>query len=130
MAGVGGVIGGVTSIAYQNSQQFIKWVAFGNSGNFLEIAGAVPQWKLIVVPTMGGLLAGLVLYFGLRLIGNPGLSNLLEVVVAGDGRLPVRSALVNAASSLVSISTGASIGREGLIMQVAAALSSKVGRML
>ena len=35
---------------------------------------------------------------------------------------------MNALSSLVSISTGASIGREGLIMQVAAALSSKMGR--
>src|SRR6185436_18897061 len=83
MAGVVGVIGGATSIAYQTAQQFIKWVAFGNSGNFLEIAAAVPQWKLIVVPTVGGLVAGLVLYFGLRLIGTPGLSNLLEVVVAG-----------------------------------------------
>jgi CIC family chloride channel protein len=129
LAGLVGVIGGATNLAYHGCNQFIKWLAFGNFGNFLEIAEAVPRWKLVVVPTVGGLVAGLVIFIGLRLIGNPGLSNLLEVIVAGDGRLPVRSAVVSALSSLVSISTGASIGREGLIMQVAAALSSKLGRM-
>src|SRR2546425_3444534 len=67
-------------------------------------------------------------FWGLRLIGNPGLSNLLEVVVAGDGRLPLRTALVSAASSLLSISTGASIGREGLIIQLSATASSKIGQ--
>ena len=129
LAGLVGVIGGATNLAYHASNQFIKWISFGSTGDFLQIAATVPPWKLIVVPTLGGLAAGLVIFVGLRLIGNPGLSNLLEVIVAGDGRLPVRSAVVSALSSLVSISTGASIGREGLIMQVAAALSSKLGRM-
>ena len=132
MAGIVGVIGGATNLVYHACNQVIKWLAFGSTGDFLEVADHLAtqgaQWKLIVVPTVGGLIAGLVMYLGLRLIGNPGLSNLLEVIVAGDGRVPVRSAIVSAVSSLVSISTGASIGREGLIMQVAAALSSRLGR--
>ena len=132
LAGVVGLIGGAVTLAYHAANQFIKWLAFGSRGDFLEIAGQLAaqgaRWKLVAVPTAGGLAAGLVIYVGLRLIGNPGLSNLLEVIVAGDGRLPVRGAIMNALSSLVSISTGASIGREGLIMQVAAALSSKMGR--
>lgn len=129
MAGIVGVIGGLTSLAFHACNQFIKWLAFGEAGNFMEIAARVAPWKLVAVPALGGLVAGLIIYFGLRLIGNPGLSNLLEVTVAGEGRLPVRNALVSAASSVVSISTGASIGREGLIMQVAAALSSKLGHV-
>src|SRR5712675_198150 len=66
-------------------------------------------------------------WIALRLIGNPGLTNLLEAVVAGDGRLPLRTALVSAASSLLSISTGASIGREGLIILMSATFASKGG---
>lgn len=132
MAGVVGIIGGATNLIYHAGNQFIKWIAFGTTGDFLSVAHHLAlndgRWKLVLVPTIGGLIAGLVIYGGLRLIGNPGLSNLLEVIVAGDGRLPVRSALVSAVSSLVSISTGASIGREGLIMQVSAALSSRLGR--
>jgi len=110
-AGIVGLIGGATNLAYHASNQFIKWIAFGSGGDFLEIASQLgkedARWKLLLVPTLGGLAAGLVVYVGLRLIGNPGLSNLLEVIVAGDGRLPLRSALVSAASSLTSISTGA-----------------------
>jgi CIC family chloride channel protein len=132
LASLVGIIGGATNLVYHAGNQFIKWLAFGSTGDFLQIAQQLTQqgerWKMVLVPTLGGLAAGLIIYFGLRLIGNPGLSNLLEVIVAGDGRLPVRSALVSAASSVVSISTGASIGREGLIMQVAAAISSKLGR--
>ena len=129
LAGLVGVIGGATNLAYHACNQFIKWIAYQETGDFLQIAKHVAPWKLVVIPTLGGLAAGLIIYFGLRLIGNPGLSNLLEVIVAGDGRLHLRSALVSAASSVVSISTGASIGREGLIMQVAAAVSSKLGRV-
>jgi chloride channel protein, CIC family len=130
MAGIVGVVGGAVNVAYQWANQLIKWISFGHSGDFLEIAARTEPWRLVLMPTLGGLAAGLVLYLGLRLIGNPGLSNLLEVIVAGDGRIPVRAALVNAASSVVSISTGASIGREGLIMQTAAAIASKLGRMV
>lgn len=62
---------------------------------------------------MGGFAAGLFLYWGLRLVGRQGSTNLLEMVVAGDGRLQFRTELVKTWSSLVSLATGASIGREG-----------------
>src|SRR6185436_7701964 len=69
-----------------------------------------------------------VLFWGSRIIRNPGLTNLLEAVTVGDGRLPLRTAFVNAASSLISICTGASIGREGLIIQLSSTVASKLGQ--
>ncbi len=50
-------------------------------------------------------------------------------MVAGDGRLPFRSAMVKFLSSLVSIGTGASAGREGAITQLSATLASKWGQL-
>lgn len=47
------------------------------------------------------------------MVGRQGSTNLLEMVVAGDGRLQFRTELVKTWSSLVSLATGASIGREG-----------------
>src|SRR5213075_357649 len=41
----------------------------------------------------------------------------------------LRPALLNALASLLSISTGASIGREGLIIQLSAAFASKLGQL-
>jgi CIC family chloride channel protein len=126
-AGVG-VIGGLTNFFYHWAGQFFLWSVMAQGGDLIDIARNLPAWARLITPAMGGLAAGLVLFWGLRLMGNPGLSNLLEVVVAGDGRLPLRVALMNAMSSLLSISTGASIGREGTIIQLSATLGSKVGQ--
>src|SRR6185503_10458981 len=108
----------------------IQWAVLGQAGDLLEIAEHLPAWQRVLAPTAGGLAAGLILYWGLKLIGTPGLSNLLEVVVAGDGRLSLRTAIINGLSSLVSISTGASIGREGLLIQLSSTLASKAGQLV
>ena len=127
-AGVG-VLGGVANLSYLWLNRLIQWSALGDPGELLEVARAAPKWHLLLTPALGGFAAGLVLVWGLRLLGNPGLSNLMEVVVAGDGRLPLRPALVTALSSLLSISTGASMGKEGLMIQLSATLASKGGQL-
>jgi len=63
------------------------------------------------------------------MVGPQGSSNILEVVVAGDGRLPFRSAVVKFISSLITIGTGGSIGREGGITQLTATIASKWGQI-
>ena len=128
LAGTVGVMGGLTNWFYYWATQFFQWSVLSQPGDLIEIARNLPAWIRLVGPALGGLASGLVLFWGLRLIGNPGLSNLLEVVVAGDGRLPLRTALMNSASSLLSISTGASIGREGPVIQLSATVASKVGQ--
>jgi CIC family chloride channel protein len=129
MAGVVGVVGGLTNLAFYACLEVVMWLALGGSGEVVEIAEVMTWWGRLITPAVGGLAAGLVLYWGLRLAGKQGASNILEVVVSGNGRLPMRTAFVKAVSSLVSIGTGASIGREGSITQVAATLASKLGQL-
>ena len=128
LAALIGIAGGLINWIYYVCSYLLQLTVLHETGDLLAIANRMEEWQRLLVPAVGGLAAGLVLVLGLRLIGNPGLSNLLEVVVAGDGRLPLRTALVNAASSLISISTGASIGREGLIIQLASTAGSKLGQ--
>ena len=54
----------------------------------------------------------------------------MEAVALGDGFISVRASLVKSASSLASIGSGASIGREGAMVQLAAMLGSVTGRIL
>jgi chloride channel protein, CIC family len=129
LAGVVGIIGGVTNLFFYGCIEVImSWFLHG-TGEVIEIAQVMSWWQRLITPTLGGVAAGLVLYWGLRLVGNQGASNMLEVVVSGNGRLPMRTALVKAISSLISIGTGASIGREGSITQVTATLASKLGQI-
>ncbi len=129
LAGVVGIIGGLTNLAFYFCNRALVSLSFGRQGDLVDVASVLPNWHRVLVPGLGGLAAGLVLYWGLRLVRRQGSQNILEVVVAGDGRLRMRSGLVKTISSLLSISSGASIGREGSIIQLAATLASKGGQL-
>ncbi len=129
LAGAVGVIGGLVNLAFSLCIKLVQMLTLGHVGDVVEVAQQLDWWHRLIVPTAGGLVAGAVLYWGLRVAGQQGASNLLEVVVAGDGRLPFRTALVKSLSSLVSIGSGASIGREGSITQFTATLASKAGQL-
>jgi len=129
LAGGVGVIGGLVNLFYYHATEHVKWLFLRRPGDPAEVAEMMAKWERVLIPTLGGLVAGLVLHWGLRLVGRQGSTNLLEVVVAGDGRLPFRSGMVKFLSSLVSIGTGASIGREGGITQLSATLASKLGQI-
>ncbi len=128
LAGGVGLIGGLVNLLAFYATEAIKVMLLRKTGDPVEVAEVMGPWGRLLTPTLGGLGAGLVLYWGLRLVGPQGSSNLLEVVVAGDGRLPFRNAMVKFLSSLMSIGTGGSIGREGAIIHLSATLASKWGQ--
>ena len=130
MAAVVGLMGGVINVLFYLSIEGAQDLFVRHPGEgIVAVARLLPwPWRL-VSPTLGGLAAGAVLHWGLRIVGRQGTTNLLEVVVVGDGRLPVRSGIVRAVSSLMSIGSGASIGREGGITQLSATAASKWGQL-
>jgi CIC family chloride channel protein len=127
-AGVG-VLGGLVNLVFYYSTESVKLFFLHRPGDIVEIAKSMHTLPRLVMPAVGGLCAGLILFWGLRIVGRQGTSNLLEVVVAGDGRLPLRTAIIKFLSSLVTIATGGSIGREGGIVQLSATLASKWGQV-
>src|SRR6266481_8795183 len=71
LAGGVGVTGGVINLVYYHLSQAVQWVVFGATGDLPELARDLEHWQRLLPPTFGMLGAGLVLYFGLRLIANP-----------------------------------------------------------
>jgi CIC family chloride channel protein len=130
MASVVGMMGGVINVLFYVSVEGAQEAVLGHPGQtIVHVARSLaPPWRLLTM-ALGGLAAGAVLFWGLRLSGAQRSTNLLEVVVAGDGRLPFRSGVVRALSSIISIGTGASIGREGGITQLSATMASKWGQL-
>ncbi len=129
LAGGVGIIGGGVNILFYYATESVRMLFLRQAGEPAEVAEMMDRWQRVLTPTLGGLCAGLVLYWGLRMAGPLRSSNLLEVIVAGDGRLPFRSGVVKFLSSLVTIGSGGSIGREGGITQMAATLASKWGQL-
>jgi chloride channel protein, CIC family len=131
LAGVVGMMGGVINVLFYVAIEGAQTLLLRHPGHtIVQVARLLSMPWRVLTPILGGLAAGAVLYWGLRLVGQQGSTNLLEVVVAGDGRLPIRSGIVRAVSSLISIGTGASIGREGGITQLSATAASKWGQLV
>jgi CIC family chloride channel protein len=88
-------------------------------------AGLALAWR-VVIPTVGGAIAGLLLHVSARIqAANPGGAlDYMDAVAGGTGRLPVRVTLLRALSSFCSIVSGSSVGKEGAMIQLAALTGS------
>jgi chloride channel protein, CIC family len=130
LAGCVGVVGGLVNLALYWANHGVQGLALMSLDDVLRVVEELAWWQRLALPAGGGLLAGLALFWGLRLVKVPGATNLLEVVVVGDGRLRMRPALIQSMSSVISIGTGGSIGREGPITQLSATMVSKFGQWM
>ena len=129
-AALAGVIGAWVSIGFKEATEWLHWLFTGHYSGYVASFAAMPWWRRIVVPTVGGLLAGLMLYFGSRIKRRKSSTDYMEAVVVGDGKLSVRRSLVKCSSAWFSAATGASIGREGPLVLLSALATSVLGRWL
>lgn len=127
-AAVIGALGGLTSPAFRSVIHAVKLFLTGSRASLAETAAGLDPWQRILVPTAGGLAAGLILHFGVRFSRGKKSADYMEAVTLGDGVIRSRPTLVRVASSIFSIGSGGSIGREGPQVQLAALIASAVGR--
>jgi CIC family chloride channel protein len=128
-----GVLGALASESFRKATNVLHFVATGSSSSIITSFAKLPWWQRLAVPTAGGLLAGLTLWFGNRLfasIRQKTTTDYMEAIVVGSGIISVRASIVKSVSALFSISTGTSIGREGPLVQLSSLAASLVGRIL
>jgi len=130
LAAVVGVLGGFSATAFKELSTLAQHVILGGAGSVVELAVHLPWYKRLLIPAGGGVLAGIVLYLLPKEAKGHGVSEIMEAVTIRRGILHFRGALVRSLSSLMSIASGASIGREGPIVSMSAAFASKVGQFL
>lgn len=123
-----GCAGALATLVFRDGLTLLQALLFGRSGSFVGIATSLPWLARLLTPCAGGLFAGCLLVLARRHAGGVR-ADYMEVVAVGDGKVPVQLTLVNSLSSLLSIASGGSIGREGSMIQLAAMTASVVGRV-
>jgi len=123
-----GICGAFTGVAFRASVRFVQALLTAHTTGLVETAELLPWWSRIAVPTIGGVLAGTVLWIARRVLHSSRPIDYMEAVAVGNGQLGSRAALLQAASSFFTIGSGGSIGREGPLVQLAAAVASKIGQ--
>jgi len=122
--------GALTALLFRSAFNDLQILLHGHAIGMVAIAEALPWWGRLLLPVAGATTAGMLLKFGLHWVPRRGADDYLEAITIGDGFLGTRQTLIKSASSLCSIATGASIGREGPMVQLAAMFGSALGRLL
>jgi len=98
-------------------------IAFNSpAGNHLGL------W-VIVVPAIGGLLVGLMAYYGSKAIRGHGIPEAMEQILTNQSRIKPSIAILKPVSSAIAIGTGGPFGAEGPIIATGGALGSTIGQL-
>ncbi len=100
------------------------------AGDPREVAGHLDAWRVVLIPAIGGLIVGPLVWFLAREAKGHGVPEVIEAIAVRGGVMRPRVVAVKTLASAISIGTGGSVGREGPIVQIGSAIGSVLGQWL
>ncbi len=137
-----GVAAGLGAVAFFTCLEWLRWFCLG------YVAGApAPSpagehlfeyvtlttyrpWVLFLVPVVGGLLSGFVVYTWAPEAEGDGTDAMIDAFHNYKGNIRTRVPFIKAVSSILTLASGGSAGREGPITQIGAGFGSWLSRVL
>ena len=122
-----GIAAGYMAIGFRLAIDLLQTQFYGATNQTIHThASGLSPWVVFIVPVLGGLAVGLILW---RFTPNAralSVSDVIHAAALRDARVNKRSGLASAAASLITLSTGGSTGREGPVVHLAAVIASWV----
>ncbi len=120
------VLGGVLGLHMPPTGESLK----SASTILYGIAESTPWWLVLLVPTIGGLISGFIVFTWAPEAEGHGTDAMIRSFHRGGGQIRTRVPLIKSIASIITIGTGGSGGREGPIAQIGAGFGSFLGRAL
>jgi CIC family chloride channel protein len=137
-----GVISGVGAIVFYTACQIVFHYALdigagyhphnpeGEPPLFAETTGALRPWLLLVIPVLGGIASGIIVFTFAPEAEGHGTDAAIAAYHFHQGDIRPRVPLVKIIASALTLGTGGSGGREGPIAQIGAGFGSFLGKIL
>jgi len=127
-ASVLGAVSGLACVLVRLLMRGLQWLFTQHAGTLPAAAAALPSGRRLVTPILGALLAMAITWVVKRRLRIAPFHEYVEAVRFSDGEIPFASTFWRTLSSAFSVATGAAIGREGSMIQFAAAATSWFGK--
>ena len=123
-----GLVAGGLGIAIHRLIDGVRGLLWGYWPSLIDAAERAPKWLVVGAPTVGGLLIALFVLWGREPVGGRGMSTLIEAVALHGGRVPLKTVALSAGAAIATVGSGGSLGREGPMIRLGAAMSSWLGQ--
>lgn len=111
---------------------FITNISFYGNFSFSPAtpAGNHLGWFVIAIPVIGGLIVGLMAFYGSKAIRGHGIPEAMEQILTNKSKIKPTITYLKPISAAISIGTGGPFGAEGPIIASGGALGSTIGQIL
>ncbi len=131
LAVVLGIAAAYGSIAFRLLIALVQRIAYGSGSELLfSVASELAWWHVLLAPTLGGLIIGLLVYFFMPERRNRGVADVIEAGAQHGGRMPFKVGLGAAVVAAASIGFGASPGREAPVVHLGATIAGRIAKSL
>jgi len=125
-----GLLGGFGAIGFRLLIRIFQSISYGSGSDLIDIVLSIPWYWKILIPAFGGSVIGPLIFFFAREAKGHGVPEVMEAVAMRSGLIRKRVVIVKTLASAICIGTGGSVGREGPIVQIGAAIGSAFGQIL
>lgn len=127
-----GLLGALATVVFRELLGWTQILLGGGDSphGMVSLVRGLSPWQRFLMPAVGGAIAGAILQLAAKRLPKRGAADYMEAIAVGRGVIGFRQTIARSLSSIFSIGSGASIGREGPMVQLAAMLSSLTGRYL
>ncbi len=123
-----GILAACGAVLFRFLIEFFQQLFWGTGATFLDKVATAPWWFVLLIPVTGGLIAGPIITFWVPEAKGPGVPEVIASVVRQTS-IRHRVTFLKALVSSLLIGSGASVGREGPIIQIGASIGSSVARL-
>ena len=125
-----GLLGGYGAVGFRYLIHALQDTVWATDDFGVAWIRSLPWYWVVGVPGLGGALVGAITQWFAKETKGHGVPEVMEAVALRHGLIRPRVVLGKALASATSIATGGSVGREGPIVQIGAAIGSTVAQVL
>ncbi|MGD8278271.1 MAG: chloride channel protein, partial [Gemmatimonadota bacterium] len=125
-----GLLGGFSAIGIRLLIRAVNSLSWHRGAYTIEYIAALPFWWKLLAPAIGGLFVGFIVHYIASEAKGHGVPEVMEAIALRAGRMRPRVVAAKLLASGICIGSGGSVGREGPIVQIGAAIGSTVGQWL
>jgi CIC family chloride channel protein len=128
LIGLGGAIGAALFHLLIHTSTSLFY-GYDGSLTFLETLKAIPWWQRVLIPTLGGLLVGLLFKWAkVSEAEGEGVPEVMDALAHHKGTIRPIVAPVKIITAAITLGSGGSAGREGPVIQIGSTIGSSVAQ--